>query len=183
MQKFVCQYNFSIALEKLNLKKSPISPPHVHTCVLWAKVPFHSFSFFCFLQVECRDFTWSTTNFTFHQSNRSQIKLLYMWQRLHMPEWKALNVRGRGSGPKPKNLRQWIQCSMSLRLQSFYRADINIRADLLRISVQVMEDRQCIEHSVLIIQLVFPSADRLTFWTVLKHRVTSLHLCSLDRIV
>ena len=41
---------------------------------------------------------------------------------------------------------------------------------LIRISVKVMEDRLCIEHSVLIIQMVFPSADRLTltyvFWTV-----------------
>ena len=43
-----------------------------------------------------------------------------------MPEWKALNVRVCGSGPKPKNLWQWIQCLMSLRLQSFFIGQIHV---------------------------------------------------------
>ena len=119
---------FQKLLKKL-ISKSPQLAPHMYIHVSCEpRFHFTVFLFFVFFKLECRDFTWSTTNFTFHQSSRSQIKLLYTWQRLHMPEWKALNVRGCGSGPKPKHLWQWIQCSMSLRLQSFYRTDINIRA-------------------------------------------------------
>ena len=53
MQKFVCQYNFSIALEKINLKKSPWPL----TCTYMCLVSQGSISQFFFFKLECRDFT------------------------------------------------------------------------------------------------------------------------------
>ena len=46
---------------------------------------------------------------------------------------------------------------MSLRLQSFLYGRYKHESDLLRMSAKVMEDRQCIGHSALIIQIIFPS--------------------------
>ena len=54
-----------------------------HYCEQFYEYSYHQKNTSCTLcvpmfsfKLECRDFTSSTTNFTFHQSNRSQIKLL-----------------------------------------------------------------------------------------------------------
>ena len=55
MQKFVCQYNFSIALEKIYLKKSPWPPTCTYMCLV-SQGSISQFSFFCFLQVRMQGF-------------------------------------------------------------------------------------------------------------------------------
>ena len=56
MQKFVCQYNFSIALEKINLKKSPWPPTCTYMCLVSQGSIPQFFFFFCFLQVRMQGF-------------------------------------------------------------------------------------------------------------------------------
>ena len=118
---------FQWLLKKL-ISKSPHVPPHVHTCVLWAKVPFHSSSLFCFLQVRIRDFTWRTTNFTFRQSNRSQIKLLCDKDCtcLNRRHWMSEDVA------QDQNPEKIVTVNSMFNVFEvaifFYRTDINIRA-------------------------------------------------------
>ena len=57
MQKFVCQYNFSMALEKINLKKSPWPPTCTYMCLVSQGSISQFFFFFVFFKLECRDFT------------------------------------------------------------------------------------------------------------------------------
>ena len=54
MQKFVCQYNFSIALEKINLKKSPWPPTYTYMCLVSQGSTSQFFLFF--LQVRMQRF-------------------------------------------------------------------------------------------------------------------------------
>ena len=118
---------FQWLLKKL-ISKSPHGPPHVHTCVLWAKVPFHSFSFFCFLQVRMQGFYMKALlillfiSRTDRESNCCVTKTAHAW--MEGTECQRMWLRTK--------TQKFVTVNSMFNVFEvaifFYRTDINIRA-------------------------------------------------------